>query len=67
MVRKYLINYKIKHISGPVQKANNCACAIIDRLKSKVNHPAKKYKAACHALDSLDPDGSLILKIFSIK
>ncbi len=65
-VRKYLVNYKIKHVSGPGQKENTHAHAIIDRFKSKVNLSADKDKAACHALESLDPDGSLTLKIFSI-
>lgn len=65
-MRKYLVNYKIKHVSGPGQKANTRAHAIIDRFKSKVNLSADKHKAARNALESLDPDGSLTLKIFSI-
>lgn len=65
-VKKYLVNYKIKHISGPGQKANTHARAIIDRFKSKIDFSANKYKAARHALESLDQDGSKTAKLFNI-
>ncbi len=48
-VKKRLITYKIQHISGPGQKANTCARAIIDRFKSKIDLTADKYKASRHA------------------
>ncbi len=37
-----------------------------DRFKAMVNLLAGKYKAVHHAPESLDPDGSWTLKIFSI-
>lgn len=65
-VKKYLVNYKIKQVSGPGQKANTCAKVIIDRFKSKINLSADKYKAAHHALESLDQDGSKTSQLFNI-
>ena len=65
-VRKTLVNYKIKHISGPGQKANTRARAVIDRFKSKINLSASKYKAARHALQLLDEDGSQTLRLVNV-
>ena len=65
-VRKTLVNYKIKHISGPGQKANTRARAVIDRFKSKIDLSASKYKAARHALQLLDEDGSQTLQFFNV-
>lgn len=65
-VKKSLINYKIKHVSGPGQKANTRARAIIDHFKSKINLSADKYKTARHALECLNQDGSKTVKLLNI-
>lgn len=65
-VKKTLINYKIQHISGPGQKANTRARAIIDHFKSKINNSADKYRSARRALESLDHDGSQTAELFNI-
>ncbi len=65
-VKKTLVNYKIKHVSGPGQRANTRARAIIDRFKSKIEHCADKYKAASNALELLDRDGSQTSSLFNV-
>jgi hypothetical protein len=65
-VKKTLINYKIQHVSGPGQKANTRARAIIDRFKSKIDLSADKYKASRQALSWLDEDGSKTTQLFKI-
>lgn len=65
-VKKYLVNYKIKQVSGPGQKANTHARAIIDHFKSKIDLSASKYKSARHALSMLDQDGLHTLDLFKI-
>ncbi len=65
-VKSRLITYKIQHVSGPGQKANTRARAVIDRFKSKIDLSADKYKAARHALESLDQDGSKTAELFNI-
>ncbi len=65
-IRKTLVNYKIKHISGPGQRANTRARAIIDRFKSKIDLSAAKYKASQNALQMLDPNGSKTMELFKV-
>ncbi len=65
-VKKTLVNYKIQHVSGPGQKANTRARAIIDRFKSKIELSAIKYRAACDALASLDQDGTQTMELFHV-
>ncbi len=65
-VKKRLITYKIQHISGPGQGANTRARAVIDRFKSKIDLSAEKYRAARHALELLDQDGSKTAELFNI-
>ncbi len=65
-VKKYLVNYKIKQVAGPGQKANTCARAIIDCFRSKINLSASKYKSAHHSLSLLDQDSLNTLDLFKI-
>lgn len=65
-VKKTLINYKIQHVSGPGQKANTHARAIIDRFRTKIDFTSEKYKGARHALILLDEDGSKTSQLFNI-
>jgi hypothetical protein len=65
-VKKTLVNYKIKHVSGPGQRANTHARAIIDRFKSKIDMCADKYRTARHALELLDRDGSQTSELFNV-
>lgn len=51
------IHYKIKHVSGPGQKANTRARSVLLRLMDKVNRCAKRYMASYAALEILDPTG----------
>lgn len=64
--KKTLVNYKIKHVSGPGRRANTRARAIIDRFQSRINHSADKYRASRNALALLDPDGSQTMQLLNI-
>lgn len=65
-IMKTLVNYKIQHVSGPGQKANTCAQAIIDWFRSKIELSATRYRAAHEALASLDQDGPQTMPLFHI-
>lgn len=51
------IHYKIKHVSGPGQKANTRARSVLLRLMAKVNRSAERYRASYAALEVLHPTG----------
>ncbi|KAH7924727.1 hypothetical protein BV22DRAFT_1129623 [Leucogyrophana mollusca] len=52
--------YKKKQISGPGQRANTRARALITLFGDKTEHCADRYRAACSALLVLDPEGDWV-------
>lgn len=52
-----LVAYKIKHLSGPGQRANTRARLLLSRFRSKIDRCTERYKAAQKALEALKPAG----------
>ncbi len=51
------VRFKIKHVSGPGQKANTRARNLLLRLREKVAQCADRYRVSRAALESLDFSG----------
>ncbi len=51
------VHFKIKHVSGPGQKANTRARNLLVRLREKITQCAERYRASRAALETLDLTG----------
>ncbi len=56
-VHSGLVHYKVRHVSGPGQKANTRARILLAKFRDKVMRCAERYRVSRVALERLDPTG----------